>query len=236
MEAILYVLAAICLILGVVKAYSHSKEIFDFELVAKTCGSMTFVCIGIFAFYLSQPAAEDMRYGLAIIVGLILGMLGDIFLCLYDVKQNPQRKNMIQTVGIIFFFLGHICYMFNFLTLQPIKLYLLPIVAILPIVYVILAAKKVLTTTFIQNVMLTIYYCALGVLLMSSINLIVLNGATAFTIVVLIATVLFISSDTVLGLSWFAPKAKLHKDHDYYIILSYYAAQCLFAMSIYFIG
>ncbi|MDE7215845.1 MAG: lysoplasmalogenase, partial [Clostridia bacterium] len=222
MEAILYVLVAICLVLGVIKAHAGSKGNRDFELLAKTCGALTFVCLGILAFFLSKPSSENMSYGLAIIVALILGMLGDIFLCLDNSNAHPDRKNLIQTIGVVFFFLGHICYMFNMLTLQPLKLYLLPTLAIFPLIYIILAAKKVLTASLAQNVMLTIYFLALNTILVSSINLVIIDGATAFTILLLVASALFISSDIVLGLSWFAPKAKLHKNHDYYIILSYF--------------
>ena len=235
MEVILYILVAVCLIFGVIKAHSRSKGNFDFELLAKTCGALTFVCLGILAFYLSKPTSENMSYGLAVIVALVLGMLGDIFLCLDDTNEHPNRKNLIQAIGVLFFFLGHICYMINMLTLEPLKLYLLPTLLIFPIIYVILAAKKVLTAGLAQNILLTIYFLALNLILTSSINLVIINGATAFTMLLLVASVLFISSDIVLGLSWFAPKAKLHKHHDYYIILSYFTAQCLFALSIYFI-
>ena len=235
MEAVLYVLVAICFIFGVIKARAGSKGDRDFELIAKTVGALTFVCIGILAFFLSKPSSENMRYGLAVIVALILGMLGDIFLCLYDSNAHAERKNLIQTVGVVFFFLGHICYMFNMLSLQPLKPYLLPTLLIFPLIYIILAAKKVLTASFAQNIMLTIYFLALNTILVSSINLIIISGATAFTILLLVASVLFISSDIVLGLSWFAPKAKLHKKPRllYYTQLLYRA--CLFALSIYFI-
>lgn len=230
----MYILVAVCLALGVFKSYSRGKDNFDIELIAKTCGSLCFVVVGVLAFYLSEHTGKEKSYSLAVILGLMLGLVGDIFLCLYDCNSNPKRKNLIQTVGVAFFFLGHMCYMFNFLTLETFKLYLLPTLIVLPIVYVILACK-VLTSSKAQNVMLAIYYFALNLILTSSINLMIARGVNAFTLLNLIGCVLFISSDTVLGLSWFAPSLKLPKSHDYYIILSYYAAQCMFALSIFFI-
>ncbi|MDE6758113.1 MAG: lysoplasmalogenase [Clostridia bacterium] len=235
MEVILYILVAVCLIFGVLKAHSRSKGNADFELIAKTCGALTFVCLGILAFYLSKPATENMSYGLAVIIALVLGMLGDIFLCLDDANSHPNRKNLIQAIGVLFFFLGHICYMINMLTLEPLKLYLLPTLLVFPLIYVILCLTKVLTSGLAQNILLAIYFLALNIILVSAINLIIIYGATAFTMLLLFASALFISSDIVLGLSWFAPKAKLHKNHDYYIILSYFTAQCLFALSVYFV-
>ena len=230
----MYILVAVCLALGVIKSFSRNKGNYDFELIAKTCGSLCFIAVGIVAFYLSNHTGKEKTYSLVVILGLILGIIGDIFLCLYDYNAHPKRKNLIQTVGVVFFFLGHLCYMVNFLTLEPFKLYLLPTLIVLPIIYIIFALK-VLTSSKSQNVMLTIYYFALNLILTSSINLMIVRGANAFTLLNLIGCVLFISSDTVLGLSWFAPSIKLPKTHDYYIILSYYAAQCMFALSIFFI-
>ncbi|MDE7190869.1 MAG: lysoplasmalogenase [Clostridia bacterium] len=234
MEVIMYILVAVCIALGIFKSYSRNKGNLDFELIAKTCGSLCFVVVGVLAFYLTEHSGKEKSYSLVVILGLILGLIGDIFLCLYDCYSDTKRKNLIQTVGVAFFFLGHLCYMFNFLSLEPFKLYLLPTLIVLPIVYIIFACK-VLTSSKAQNVMLCIYYFALNLILTSSINLMIVRGVNAFTLLNLIGCLLFISSDTVLGLSWFAPSLKLPKSYDYYIILSYYAAQCLFALSIFFI-
>lgn len=231
----MYILIAVCIALGIFKSYSKGKGNYDFELIAKTCGSLCFVAVGILAFYLSQHSGKERTYSFAVIIGLVLGLVGDIFLCLYEGgNTHPKRKNLIQTAGVVFFFLGHLCYMFNFLMLEEFKLYLLPTLIILPIVYIILACK-VLTSSKAQNIMLAIYYFALNLILTSSVNLMIVRGVNAFTLLNLIGCVLFISSDTVLGLSWFAPTLKMPKSHDYYIILSYYSAQCLFALSIFFI-
>ena len=231
----MYILIAVCLIFGIIKAHSRNKGDSDFELIAKTCGALTFVCLGILAFYLSKPTNENLSYGLAVIIALVLGMLGDIFLCLDGSNSNPKRKNLITSIGVLFFFLGHICYMINMLTLQPLKIYLLPTILVFPLIYIILCITKVLNSGLAQNILLTIYFLALNIILVCAINLVIIYGATAFTMLLLFASILFISSDTVLGLSWFAPKIKFPKNHDYYIILSYFAAQCLFGLSIYFL-
>lgn len=232
----MYVFIAASLILGFFKSYSKSKGNYDFELILKTCGSLCFVAVGVVAFYLTEHTGKERSYSLVVIFGLILGLVGDIFLCLYEGgNTHPDRKNLIQSAGVAFFFLGHICYMLNFLTLEKFNLYLLPTLLVLPIVYIILACK-VLTTSKAQNVMLAIYYTALNLILTSSVNLMIVRGVNAFTVLNLIGCVLFISSDTVLGLSWFATeKLKLPKSNDYFILLSYYTAQSLFALSIYFI-
>lgn len=230
----MYILVALCMALGIFKSFSRSKGNFDLELIAKTCGSLCFVVVGILAFHLADHTGKERTYSFIVILGLILGLIGDIFLCLNGANANPKRKNLLQFVGVAFFFLGHICYMVNFLVLETLKLYLIPTLIVLPIVYIILAFK-VLTSNTPQNVMLAIYYLALNLILTSSINLMIVRGVNAFTLLNLIGCALFISSDSVLGLSWFAPSLKLPKTYDYYIILSYYAAQCMFALSIYFI-
>lgn len=233
MVVMLGVLMAVCLVMGVLKSYSRSKNMLEYELLFKTCGSLCFVCLGILAFYLADGA--DVQYSLAVIIALILGMLGDIFLCLYDILVIPKRKDFVQYVGVTFFFLGHICYMFNFLSLSTLKLYLIPFVIVMPVIYLILALTKKVQTNTLQNVFLTIYFLALNLILLSAINLVITGEDMTFAVIVLIASVLFISSDIVLGLSWFAPSAKLHKNYDFYIILSYFLAQCLYAISIYFV-
>lgn len=233
MEALLGILMAICLIMGILKSYCRNKDYLEYELLFKTCGSLSFVCLGILSFYLS--GTDNIQYALAVIIALVLGLLGDVFLCLYDILVIPKRKDFVQYVGVTFFFLGHICYMFNFLSLAPLKLYLIPFVVIMPIIYLILAGTKKVQTNNLQNVFLTIYFLALNLILLAAINLVIVREDTVFPVLVLIASVLFISSDIVLGLSWFAPSAKLHKNYDFYIILSYFAAQCMYAISIYFV-
>ena len=234
MRVVMYLFVGACLILGVFKSYSRNKGNYDVELIAKTCGALSFVIVGFIASYTSNHTGEGRLYSFAVLLGLILGMLGDIFLCLNGSNENPKRKGVLTFVGVAFFFLGHVCYMVNFLTLEPFKLYLLPTLLILPIAYIILACK-VLTSSTVQNIFLAIYYLALNLILSSSINLMIVRGVNAFTLLNLIGCVLFISSDSVLGLSWFAPSIKLPKSHDYYIMLSYFGAQCLFALSICFI-
>ena len=230
----MYILVALCIALGIFKSFSRNRGNLDLELIAKTCGSLCFVIVGILAFYLADHTGKERTYSFVVILGLILGLIGDIFLSLNGANAHPKRKHLLQFTGVAFFFLGHVCYMVNFLTLETLKLYLIPTLIVLPIVYIILAFK-VLTSNTTQNVMLAIYYLALNLILTASINLMIVRGVNAFTLLNLIACVLFISSDSVLGLSWFAPTLKLPKTHDYYIILSYYAAQCMFALSIYFI-
>ena len=99
----MYVLVGICLILGFIKSFSKSKGNYDFELIAKTCGSLCFVATGILAFYLSSHSGKERTYSLIVIIGLILGLIGDIFLCLYEGgNTHPKRKNLIQTAGVAY--------------------------------------------------------------------------------------------------------------------------------------
>lgn len=244
MTAIMIILTILCLVFGVLKSTFRSKDKPINELFFKTCGSLTFVCLGILSFYIALTSSltseidskELTVYGLAIICALILGLLGDIFLCLHDLFRSTEKRNFVQYVGITFFFLGHIFYMFNLFSLEKFNLYLLPFIIVLPLICIILIATKTIVLNKMQSVFVVIYFIALNLIILSAINIVIVQGFNIFSTLILSASILFISSDIILGLSWFSPvaKEKFHRHYDFYIILSYYLAQCLYAMTISF--
>ena len=78
MEIAAYVFTGICSLFALVKAYYSANKQYYKELSFKTLASLAFIATGIFAL-LSNRAAIGV-YGLFILLGGVLGVMGDLFL------------------------------------------------------------------------------------------------------------------------------------------------------------
>ncbi len=72
--------------------------------VFKGLASLTFVSLGIYA-YIRVPS----RFGLLIVIGLILGLIGDVLLNLRNVLRGAASRKIF-ALGIFSFVCGHFLY------------------------------------------------------------------------------------------------------------------------------
>lgn len=110
----LWIAEALFAALFIVTGYPVStKKGFVFKMIA--CALYT--ANGLYAYSLSAQTA----YGVTILVGLVCGWLGDIFLALDPFAQARQNKKLsliLEAFGGLFFLLGHAAYMTAFARLM----------------------------------------------------------------------------------------------------------------------
>jgi uncharacterized membrane protein YhhN len=96
-----------CLVL-VAAEYKHAKPV---RAIAKPIASFAFVAVAVIALFACTPGALWREYQLYVIVGLVLGVAGDIALL--------GKSSGAFLAGLVAFLLGHIAYIVAFAQLAP---------------------------------------------------------------------------------------------------------------------
>ena len=215
MEIAAYVFTGICSLFALVKAYYSANKQYYKELSFKTLASLAFIAVGIFAL-LSNRAAIGV-YGLFILLGGVLGVMGDLFLGVDSLFGDAKEAFFVRVWGVVCFLLGHVSYAVAMLTAFEFELYLIP---------VILFDNKA------QGSFMTLYFASLGLGVTAAINAAIVTGGAVISVLMLLASVLFVISDSVLGFTAFSNKRVIPTSVKAWVVpVTYYAAQLLYMMT-----
>jgi uncharacterized membrane protein YhhN len=196
----------------------------------KTAAAFLFCAAGIFA-VLERGINESSAL---ILAAFLLCFAGDVLLALGGLAKEEYLKFFSVLGGSAFLF-GHALYATAFLSLEPLKLYLIPLFAATPLALGAVAAKKGGEAK--RNLpLLLVYGAALGAALTSTLNL-ALAGRTAGYIALTAAVLFALSDGALLAFNFGSEKirAKSDKLRVYFVMLPYFSAQFLFALSILYI-
>ena len=228
---ILLVLGAICLTLFLIeKVRKYSIK----ATLIKATTSFLFITLAAYSFY----KHSEEPFGVFVIMGLAMGLLGDIWL---DFKYVFKEHEKIFTfAGFICFAIGHIFYIAGMVTTLAYPLlwygYLIPIVFGLACGALVLLLEKPLKYQYGEYKLICFIY---GTLLFTTLG--TTSFLTAFhhfsnvTYNMLFAgAILFAVSDLILCGTYFGEG----KERPFDIIsngITYYAAQYLIAFSLFFL-
>jgi uncharacterized membrane protein YhhN len=166
-----------------------------------------------------------------ILLGLISGLLGDLYLALRPL-QDPKKNETIIISGIVCFSTGHLFYFSALMILGPLS-YLSIILAVIMTLIIYLMSKKLgyqMGKAFIP----TFIYSALIFLMVGqALGYAITNQFTPFSLMFLIGAILFAISDLILAPIYYAGNNK--KIMVILNLSTYYLAQLLIAASIFFI-
>lgn len=226
-------------------------------IILKTIASIFFVITSFTSLYYvsNQSGKFKLFYLLLLCLGLIFGMLGDIFL---DFKIYFKTLNMrylafegdhdaLMIAGMTSFGIGHIFYISSAYLLNKTNvsylLWSLLIGAVL-ITIIMLLSIKVLKMNFRKFLIPSIVYgFLLGSFVVFSIFNYV-NKSTTGNLILLIGSIMFIISDLILSMTYFSKEEDYKKEgilnpESKFMIsinhITYYAAQFLIAISIMFL-
>lgn len=223
--AFLYTICGLSVVSALASGFFNLKDDpakrFAFKLVA----SILFCAAGLAALYIK---GEFSSYGIFVLGALILGMLGDAFLAMSGLAKDAKLM-FFNGVGYFCFAAGHIAFAAIFLSVAKLSLYLLPLVAVVPFVLWLLIKTGVLNAGKL-NIAIIIYASVLGVMVMAAVNIFV-NIKGAVGILSIAAAALFASSDLALAIREFG-KLKSKTFIKYFVLSTYYIAQCLFVITI----
>ena len=202
-------------------------------VLIKTVVSLLFVATAI--------AASIQNHGHIlndfIIAGLIMGLLGDIFL---DLKYvYPKDDKPYTYAGFIVFGIGHILFitgmLLQFLGNNSFVYFLIPLGGALVFALVNLFTEKLMKLEFKDyKIIVCIYAFILALNPFTSLMLCILNGfASTALILLLVGGVLFAVSDLVLSKTYFGEGHE--KPLDFILnYITYYGAQFVIAFSLSF--
>ena len=207
-------------------------------LIPKMVCSFMFLMTGIFAAYAysAEKAMLDtdhtpMIYSILIVIALFFGLVGDFFV------EWREGKHFL--IAALLFGIGHLTYFytFAFLVSPPLlgyrKQILLGFAAlcVVSVIHVIINKIKFVG----KNKLVCIYSLCLMISFISAVSrgfVCVSGGNTAFGAMLIAAGFLFLASDGALAAMLFG--SPLTKRTDAIVLFTYFPAQTLFALSIYF--
>lgn len=204
------------------------------SMLLKALASFGFVAMGVIGLAVSE-LENKIPLGL-IVLGLVLGMIGDIML---DLKVIYDNDKIYLNAGMLSFGLGHLAY-FSALTLlayETEKSLWLPVlvsigVALCVTAVILIGGKKIMKLDFGEYLGQTIAYTILLSFMVEYALVLAILEACPW--ILFIAMALFFLSDVVLSTQYFG--GKLH-DKLYIVInhVLYYSAQILIALFIFLV-
>ncbi|MBQ2903362.1 MAG: lysoplasmalogenase [Clostridia bacterium] len=194
-------------------------------MLCKFMASFGFISIAVVG-YCTNPV--DTYYFCMMCFSVMFGFFGDVLLGIKEIA--PTFKSKLVALGTLYFLAGHIFAICAFVSASGFSLpALITGIAGGIIALVMMKALKMKIDGKLRPVM-AVYYAALFYKAASAAVLALETGKTEF-IVAFIGAVLFVISDTCLGILYFTPV----KRKNIWVTLelsTYYPAQILLAMSV----
>lgn len=224
----IYILSALSVVLGTLSGYFNLRKNPTRRIFTKGLASLFFLAVALISLYISGATL----YSVLVLGALILGTIGDLYLCLNENIALKEKTSNLFLIGGACFFGGHVLFSTVYLVCVPFELYLIPCIFIIPILLGIalaimknkIALGKMVPFAFAYGVILNL-------MLVVTINAFIHNTDNAFGTLSLVAGILFVISDVSLLFKEFSP-LKGKPVLIYVVLVTYYVAQCLFACSI----
>ncbi|MDR0696986.1 MAG: lysoplasmalogenase [Christensenellaceae bacterium] len=225
----LYITSALTLLAGTISSYLYSKQKHTLRLIFKSLASLLFCATGLLAILLSRTFSV---YSLGVMAALILGLVGDIFLCLDSLLPEEKSKMLMNGIGLLAFLAGHVFFIIIFMQKAPFKLQTLPIILIIPLLFLFAHKLRLINSPKSVVIPCLVYGMFLGLTVTSTVSLYLTERSLAH-LIALFAALLFTISDSTLVIRFFSVSNERKNYILMYVVLfSYYMAQSLFAITI----
>ncbi|MDR1928162.1 MAG: lysoplasmalogenase [Oscillospiraceae bacterium] len=224
---VLYALGIACVCASVATAYCRNKKLEKAQLSLKLTASMLFCVTGVHAAALRE--SMNARAAL-LLIALLLGLLGDVLLGL-DYFLKKEHIAFIFLLGGGSFFFGHLLYVLLLLPLGGFHPWLLALLPFVPLLFLALQRCRILDLG--KNLIpLMAYGLMLGAMLLSTLNLALQGGTLGRWMI--FPGIFFVISDLSLFLSKFGNQriTPLQNALSYMIMLPYFSAQAIFAVTV----
>ena len=195
--------------------------------MSKALASLSFVMLGVFA------ASDHLNMSIApyVIIGLVLGLIGDLVLALRPLRNSSEDKTLI-VYGICFFGLGHIFYLLGLSELGAISM--ISILIGLLMMILIIFMSYILKFEMGKAKIPSYLYAFLIFMMIGQSIIFMMNGQTeTFYILFTLGAILFGLSDLILAPIYY--KQNKTKIMIALNLITYYGAQILIAYSLFYL-
>ncbi|MBQ6266851.1 MAG: lysoplasmalogenase [Clostridia bacterium] len=225
MTPLCYVLAAVTVAFAVACVLFRRKNRSFEGMVCKFMASFGFIAVAIVG-YTASP--KNTLYFCLVCFALMFGFCGDVLLGIKEIA--PKFRSKLIPIGTFYFLIGHIFYIVAFLHEFPFHLVTVAFgVAGGAAAYIIIKAFHMKVDGKLLP-LLCVYY-ALLVFKVAITGYAVIKEISPAALAAFVGSLLFILSDTCLGIVYFTPVKR--KNAFVTVELStYYPAQILLAMSV----
>ena len=224
----IFLWSAVISIAGLIADVLFIKSEYDGKMVKATVlkgiASLFFVILGVICWTYGKP-----EIGMLIVIGLVLGMVGDILLNMRNLYEG-KKSNRIFALGILAFLSGHFMYIaflikntYNPLPIGLILTAVLSVIAIPPLMKSINAPSKGL------KIFGYVYLVIVIAMFSFATSMICNNGLSELSVVFEIGALLFVVSDFIMIYYSFGRKIKPLRAIN---LIAYYIGQLLIAFSI----
>lgn len=201
------ILLCVCATLAIVFIVARTLKGGLGAFILKTVASFGFVTSGILGIVTSCHLCSTTKLALGLIViGLLLGMIGDMVLDLKVVYPDSDKYYL--NTGMTSFFLGHACYVVAFSMLSGLDTLLVPVLIALGVAIVLttltIAPAKKIGLNFGKYLIQATTYSLILTFAMAYSLILAINGAGLW--LTFIGLALFFLSDIVLSFQYFGGK------------------------------
>jgi len=225
---VLYVLAGASVAVSAATAALGNKKKIRERFLCKMDSSLLFCLV---AFWAAVERDKPMNLQAALMLGaLVLGLVGDIVLGL-DIFVTEEFRGYVFLLGGVPFFLGHLLYIALLLSYGGIQWHLVAVLPIMPMLFLLLNRFKLIKLDKMM-IPLMIYGLVLGAMMLATFNLAAQGGELGRWM--WYPGILFTISDGSLFLKSYGqgPLEKMKPAFAYTVMLPYYAAQGIFALTV----
>ena len=225
---ILYILAGACVAVSAVTAALGNLGRHQARFVCKMVSSMLFCLV---AFWAAVGRDAPMNLQASLMLGaLVLGLVGDIVLGL-DMFMKKEHRKFTFILGGTPFFLGHLLYIVLLLSYGGIQWHLVALLPVVPMLFLLFNRFGLIK---LDKMMLPLaaYGLVLGAMMLATLSLAAQGGALGRWM--WYPGILFTISDGSLFLRTYGqgPLKKMKPAFAYTVMLPYYAAQGIFALTV----
>ena len=232
MEIVFYVLVGLAVLISAFYVFKSNGQTGIKPLVFKAISSFLFTAVALYACFLNQFILGTFIF----LLGFVASCFGDVILGLPDFPELKEKKNKLILFGGLAFAVAHVAYYIGMILLFGWAWWSL-LIAVPFALFFFLFNKLVMKVNYGKmSAGIMIYALFVSIVVCQGLYAFISLPISVFSILIALGFLFFYVSDIVLMKIYFGENSDSeNKKLYYYNLASYYTAQILLAVSLFFV-